>query len=221
MNGTKGRMGEGARGRKVLQALLFTLSPILPLAPSAVWAQSNGSVVITVTPSVTKSLTVALTNGATSQDLFNGAGTGPQTLLTGTTAYNVTNTGNIQETFVLSIATETDPNPGLGSGMPSSGFPWHGLDTFTASLAGTTDTYEMFAVFATTTTTPAMVTDAAHLVTHAGVAASATQYANNQTGSNVSAVPGTNVRGLFFAIKTGAFTTTVTTKHIGVMVAVQ
>ena len=84
------------------------------LALSPVAAQS-AQVTISVTPNVTRILTVALATSVTYYDL--GSVTSGS-LIPGNTCYIVTNNGNVSESFVLQVSSESDPNPGPGITAP-------------------------------------------------------------------------------------------------------
>jgi len=196
---------------------LSTIAALLVLALAPRAQAQSASVTITVQPNVNKSLTVQLNNGATYFDLGNA---NPNSLISGATPYIVTNNGNIQESFVLQISSEADPNPGPGIAPP--GFPWTGIDVFAASLTGLTDKFELYSEFASTATTPGSIPESdTFLVTHSGRLANGAQFAGSQTGLNVSAVPGTNARGLYLGLRSGSYTTTNSQKRIGITVAGQ
>lgn len=199
-----------------------------PLSFTPVFGQSTGTatVTITVTPGVTRSLSVQLVTGATAYDL--GALPVNNTLTVGTTAFLVTNTGNISLTYSLQISSESDPNPGGGANpIAAPGYPWASADSAVADLSTQTDKYKLFAVFDATTAVPLgnLINSDTHLVKKAVdrlAGGPAGQFASvAQNGLNVSAVPGSNERGLFFAINPPAYTTTPSTKHIGVTVSAQ
>src|SRR6185295_1764370 len=98
---------------------LSTVAAVLSLALAGRAQAQSASVTIIVQPGVTKSLTVQLNTGTTAYSL--GLIT-LDSLATGATSFIVTNNGNISESFVLQITTETDPVPGAGIAAP--GYPW-------------------------------------------------------------------------------------------------
>jgi len=185
----------------------------LPCTLHVLFAQQSAQVEITVTPGVTRALSVQLAGGTTSYDLGS---LNLNALTVGTTAFEVTNVGNIITSYSIQITTESD------TGSPA--VPWT-ADESLADLSETTDRYQLFAVFDSSASTapPSVSPVDAFLVKKSPRTASATQFAGPATGADVSAVPdqGRNVRRLWFGIQTSGYTTTPSQKRVGVTLTAQ
>jgi len=198
----------------------FSTIAALILLALASRASAQSQVTISIQPDVIRSLTVQLATSATYYDLGPMS---PGNLISGTTPYVVTNNGNVSESFVLQISSETDPNPGPGIAAP--GFPWTGVDAVTTSgaLSALRDRYQMFAQFSATSATPSAVPENdQYLVTHSGRTATLIRFASvSENGGAVSAVPGSNGRGLYFYVRGGGYSTTNSQKRIGITISGQ